>query len=246
MCLWWFLTRNFWFWCLECAESQWSCVVVFFPPSIRSCHADWILMSSCQNNISKPPRSLVVGLMRGMNVARGTQETDAGSHAVLTCHMSFSLRSSEERRRCREYGKGTMRCFFFFFFLLLIFLWVGFLSRFIAATFCAHAIFLPPHPPPPCAFTHSDTGLDWAERSQRGQKKRRRASRGHALVEVVVCAVGRVVILPLVEMTAQSTALPALVTCDGAGEPDRRGRLSSLCLFANRINWPETECMPPQ
>lgn len=41
------------------------------------------------------------------------------------------------------------------------------------------------------------------------------------LVEVVVCAVGRVVILPLVEMTAQSTALPALVTCDRGIEPDQ-------------------------
>lgn len=50
---------------------------------------------------------------------------------------------------------------------------------------------------------------------------------GQALAEVVVCAVGRVVILPLVEMTAQSTALLALVT-DGAGiEPDRSARLEN-------------------
>lgn len=43
---------------------------------------------------------------------------------------------------------------------------------------------------------------------------------GHAPAEVVVCAVGRVFTSPLVEMTAQSTALPALATRD----PDLRQR----------------------
>lgn len=40
------------------------------------------------------------------------------------------------------------------------------------------------------------------------------------LAEVVVCAVGRGVTLPLMEMTAQSTALPALVTFSAAMEPE--------------------------
>lgn len=40
------------------------------------------------------------------------------------------------------------------------------------------------------------------------------------LAEVVVCAVGRGVTLPLMEMTAQSTALPALVTFSAGMEPE--------------------------
>lgn len=39
-----------------------------------------------------------------------------------------------------------------------------------------------------------------------------------APAEVVVCAVGRVVMLPLMEMTAQSTALPALASCNRGGK----------------------------
>lgn len=109
-------------------------------------------------------------------------------------------------------------------------LWVGFLSRFIAATFffspsCAHAI------SPLRALLRTATPTEWrcksrnwSWRDKAKEDKRRREGggeeEGQALVEVVVCAVGRVVILPLVEMTAQSTALPALVTRDGGVDPD--------------------------
>lgn len=77
-----------------------------------------------------------------------------------------------------------------------------------------------------CAFTHTGTGRMETQRSEAevGQWSRRG---DQPLAEVVFCAVGRVVMLPLVEMTAQSTALLALVA-DGAGvEPDRRKWTSS-------------------
>lgn len=91
----------------------------------------------------------------------------------------------------------------------------------------------------PCAFTHSDTDRTeirigkWSEEILKRTKEEAKSTGGQALVEVVVCAVGRVVILPLVEMTAQSTALPALVTCDGGIKPDQR---ELTVLFVNRIN----------
>lgn len=133
------------------------------------------------------------------------------SPAVLTCHMSRSLRSSEENSGCRKYGKGTGGVFFLLVFLVP-FLWVGFSSRFIAATIYAHACF------------HRLNGhfdWRWSEEILKEDKKGKERQGGQALVEVVVCAVGRVVILPLVEMTAQSTALLALVTYDRGIKPDQ-------------------------
>lgn len=97
-------------------------------------------------------------------------------------------------------------------------LWVGWFSRFPADFYA--------RPVSSCAFTHTGTGRMETQRSEAevGQWSRRG---GQPLAEVVFCAVGRVVMLPLVEMTAQSTALLALVT-DGAGvEPDPRKRTSS-------------------
>lgn len=73
-----------------------------------------------------------------------------------------------------------------------------------------------------CAFTHSERlngDFEW-----RGSGERYDGG-GQALVEVVVCAVDRVVILPLVEMTAQSTALLVLVTDDGGVKPDQLRRM---------------------
>lgn len=85
----------------------------------------------------------------------------------------------------------------------------GVLSRFIAAPLGACAIFRAP------LRTGIPTKLIfWSKREPRDlpeEKKGKKQPWYQALVEVVVCAVGRVVILPLAEMTAQSTALPALV-----------------------------------
>lgn len=181
-------------------------------------------MSSCQNNIyKKPPRSLVVGLTGGWTspVALRKQTRGATPSSPAICHFRWG----HPRRGGGAGNKGKVQEVFFFFFFSSLFLWVGF----FVSIYCGHVL-RARHFFPPVRFYAQRHRADWAERSQRGQKKRQRASRGHALVEVVVCAVGRVVILPLVEMTAQSTALPALVTCDRGGEPDRRGRLSSLCL----------------
>lgn len=148
------------------------------------------------------------------------------SHAVLTCHMSFSLRSSEETSGCRKYGNCTGGVFFFFFLSF-------FLGGVFVSLYCGHVFARTP-----CfsrALLRTAT-QDWTRHLDRREakedkRKRQREPGGQALVEVVVCAVGRVVILPLVEMTAQSTALPALVTCDGWIKQDQREWLSSLyCL----------------
>lgn len=80
------------------------------------------------------------------------------------------------------------------------------------------------------AFTHGN--IEWTDILTEGEAKissKQRALGGQTLVEVVVCAVGWVVILPLVEMTAQSTALLALANYDGGVKQDQ--------LFVNRINW---------
>ena len=65
-------------------------------------------------------------------------------------------------------------------------------------------------------------GAEGGAQEEEGEKELRG---GQALAEVVVCAVGRVVTLPLVEMTAQSTALPALGTDDGGA------RFQPPCAF---------------
>lgn len=122
----------------------------------------------------------------------------------------------------RTAGAGNMGryrgCFLGGFFVP--FLWVGFSSRFIAATIYAHACFLVRF----YAQQHRLNGhfdWRWSEEILKEDKKGKERRGGQALVEVVVCAVGRVVILPLVEMTAQSTALLALVTYDGGVKPDQ-------------------------
>lgn len=61
----------------------------------------------------------------------------------------------------------------------------------------------------------------WGEEILKEDKKSKEHRGGQTLVEVVVCAVGWVVTLPLVEMTAQSTALLALVNYDGGVRQDQ-------------------------
>lgn len=114
--------------------------------------------------------------------------------------MSLSLRSSEENSGCRKYGEHTHTGGVIYLFLCSVsFGW----ALFVSATIYAHA------------FLHFYVVRFYAQQHpEHGRGQTERAS-GQALVEVVVCAVGRVVILPLVEMTAQSTALLALVTDDG-------------------------------
>ncbi len=96
------------------------------------------------------------------------------------------------------------------------------MSRFIAATFCAHAIFLIVRFYAQRHGLNGDYDRKWSEEILKRTKGNAKSIECQALVEVVVCAVGRVVILPLMEMTAQSTALPALVTCDRRVKPDQR------------------------
>lgn len=130
-------------------------------------------------------------------------------------------------QRVQEIWELYRRCVFFFFPLFF------FLGGVFVSLYCGHVFARTP-----CfsrALLRTAT-QDWTRHLDRREakedkRKRERAPGGQALVEVVVCAVGRVVILPLVEMTAQSTALPALVTCDGWIKQDQREWLSSLyCL----------------
>lgn len=87
---------------------------------------------------------------------KNTHHSTEGS-ADLTGHLSFSPGSSEENSRYRICGyRGKRRVSLIFFTPSFEGFWVGFLSRFIAATFFARTPFFPP-----CAFTHSDT--DWME-----------------------------------------------------------------------------------
>lgn len=60
--------------------------------------------------------------------------------------------------------------------------------------------------------------LDGTFLSLEEKKKSWKDRKRHALAEVVVCAVGRVVVLPLMEVTAQSTALPELATHSGGNQ----------------------------
>lgn len=122
--------------------------------------------------------------------------------------MSLSPRSSEENSGCRKYWEHTWGVIYFFISWFRFF-WVGFIGlchdlRARLSLLLCRAL------------------LRTADRNRtvsgENEGRTERAS-GQALVEVVVCAVGRVVILPLVEMTAQSTALLALVTDDGGIGP---------------------------
>lgn len=102
------------------------------------------------------------------------------------------------------------RCVFFFFLSF-------FLGGVFVSLYCGHVFARTPCFSRALLRTATQTERDiWIEEKlKRTNGKGKENQGGQALVEVVVCAVGRVVILPLVEMTAQSTALPALVTCDG-------------------------------
>lgn len=106
------------------------------------------------------------------------------------------------------------------------FLWVGFSCRFIAVIICAHASFLMRLY---AQLQNERTFWLKGEEILKEDKKSKEHRGGQTLVEVVVCAVGWVVILPLVEMTAQSTALLALANYDEGVKQDQ--------LFVNRINW---------
>lgn len=193
-----------------------------------SCNAGYILMSLFKNNTHTtiPLCGVTRWWMSPMPLGKLTE-----SPAVLTCHMSFPLRSSEESSGCSKYGKGRGGVFLHphphppFS-----------LGGVFVSLYCGHVL-RARHFFPPCAFTHSDTDRTevrigkWSEEIPKRTKEKAKSTGGQALVEVVVCAVGRVVILPLVEMTAQSTALPALVTCDRGIKPDQPEELSSLCCL---------------
>lgn len=86
--------------------------------------------------------------------------------------------------------------------------------------------------PPPLAAGRAGAGVSTRPAAARRRRTGRGAAGPHtmALAEVVVCAVGRVVTLPAVEITAQATALLVLVMLSAAAAAEDNGRGSpALC-----------------